>query len=56
MLLPFHKVYPMQLLGTKDVPDGKGEHFSKHNKKIPVNKTRTVLKLFLFCDRGATFI
>jgi len=33
MLLPFHKVYPMQLLGTKDAPNGKGEHLVNITRK-----------------------
>jgi len=46
MLLPFHKVYPMQLLGTKDVPNCKGEHLVNIARNT-VNKTRTKSYFFL---------
>jgi hypothetical protein len=47
MLLPFHKVYPMQLLGTKDVPNCKGEHLVNIARNT-VNKTRTISSITFF--------
>jgi hypothetical protein len=53
MLLPFHKVYPMQLLGTKDVPDGKSDQLvsiTGRKKEITMFFSVLEVNLYLICS------